>query len=161
MYQDIKDAVSQAKQNRKKEVKIEFGSLVGFAMSGKGIPTLQADQLNVIAHYINSIRTSKDLCPDKQQWPQKLDTAEMIAQDIHIVKLQRQKLQQQTDWQGFIESEWKQLDRYNKIGMFGTPRRREKGMTILPWVWTYMYKNTEGEIGKDATKSRGTCNGGP
>ena len=34
-------------------------------------------------------------------------------------------------------------------------------MTILPLIWTYLYKNTEGEIGKDSTKSRGTCNGGP
>ena len=34
-------------------------------------------------------------------------------------------------------------------------------MTILPWVWTYMYKNTDSEINKDATNSRGTCNGGP
>ena len=76
-------------------------------MSGEGIPTLQADQLNVIAHHINSIRTGKDLWPDKQQWPQKLDTPESIAQEIHIAKLQRKKLQQQTDWQGFLESEWK------------------------------------------------------
>ena len=85
--------------------------------------------------------------------------SEMIAQEIHIAKLQRQKLQQQTDWQGFLESEWKQLDQYNKL--FGTPRRHQKGMTILPWVRTYLYKNTKGEIGKDATKSRGTYNGGP
>ena len=48
-------------------MKIEFGSLVGFAMSGEGIPTLQAVQLNVIAHHINSLRTGKDLWLDKQQ----------------------------------------------------------------------------------------------
>ena len=57
-------------------------------MSGEGIPTLQADQLNVIAHHINSICTGKDLWPDKRQWPQKLDTTESIAQEIHIAKLQ-------------------------------------------------------------------------
>ena len=34
-------------------------------------------------------------------------------------------------------------------------------MTILPWVWTYKYKNTDSESNKDATKSRRTCNGGP
>ena len=54
-YKDITDAVSKARQERKKQVKIEFGSLVGFAMSGEGIPTLQVDQLNVIAHHIYSI----------------------------------------------------------------------------------------------------------
>ena len=58
----------------------------------------------------------------------------MIAQEIHIVKLQRQ-----IDWQGFLESEWKQLDQYNKVGMFDTPRQREKGMTILLWVYVDVY----------------------
>ena len=33
-------------------------------------------------------------------------------------------------------------------------------MSILPWVWTYMYK-TNPEEGKEATKARGTCNRGP
>ena len=42
-HQDIKDAVHQAKQKRKKEVKIEFSSLVSFTMSGEGILALQAD----------------------------------------------------------------------------------------------------------------------
>ena len=74
-YQNIKDAVSQAKQKLKKEVKIEFGSLVGFVMSGEGIPLLQADQLNEIAHHIHSTFTGKDLWPKKQNWPQKLDIA--------------------------------------------------------------------------------------
>ena len=93
-------------------MKIEFGSLVGFAMSGEGISTLQADQLNAITHHIHSICIGKDLWPKKQQWPKKLDTVEMIAQEIHIAKLQQQKLQQQMDWQDFLESEWKQLDQY-------------------------------------------------
>ena len=34
-------------------------------------------------------------------------------------------------------------------------------MNILPWIWTYLYKDTEGEINKDATKYRGTCNSAP
>ena len=43
--------------------------------------------------------------------------------------------------------------------MFDKPVIAEPHMTILPWVWTYLYK--EGEGGKDLTKSRGTCNGSP
>ena len=31
--------------NKQIEIKIEFGSLVGFAMSGEGVPSLQADHL--------------------------------------------------------------------------------------------------------------------
>ena len=33
-------------------------------------------------------------------------------------------------------------------------------MTILPWVWTYLYKE-DPLTGLDIEKSRGTCNGGP
>ena len=84
---DITNAISKARQERKKEIKIEFGSLVGFEMSGEGIPTLQADQLNVIAHHIHSIQTNHDIWPNKQNWPQKLDTADIIEQEIYISKL--------------------------------------------------------------------------
>ena len=47
------------------------------------------------------------------------------------------------------------------MDLFGKPRKRKKGMNILPWGWTYLYKDTEGEINKDATKSRETCNCSP
>jgi len=87
-YKDITDAVSKACQERKKQVKIEFGSLVGFAMSGEGIPTLQADQLNIIAHHIYSIQTKHNLWPDKVQWPQTLKNLDVIEQEIHVSKLQ-------------------------------------------------------------------------
>ena len=43
--------------------------------------------------------------------------------------------------------------------MFGNPITTRYGITILPWVWTYLYK--EGKGGKDQTKARGTCNGSP
>ena len=45
--------------------------------------------------------------------------------------------------------------------MFGYPVKRTIDMVIHSWVWTYMYKDTKGKINKDATKSRGTCNGAP
>ena len=30
--------------------------------------------------------------------------------------------------------------------MFGKPRKRMKEMNILQWMWTYLYKDTEGVI---------------
>ena len=54
---DIIIAVENAKRARQKNITIVFGSLVGFAMSGEGVPTLQADQLNVIAHHLHEINT--------------------------------------------------------------------------------------------------------
>lgn len=41
--------------------------------------------------------------------------------------------------------------------MFGKPVKRLPGMVVLPWVWTYHYK--EGVGGKDQQKARGTANG--
>ena len=105
----------------------------------------------------------QDLWPDKDpnNWPMNIDSHESIEEQIRIAKLQRRKLKLQDDWNGFCLSEWKQLNRYHDVGMFGDPVKRKFGMVILPWVWTYMYKDTKGEINKDATKSQGTCNGGP
>jgi hypothetical protein len=58
---DIKAVIQRARNNKQTTIKIEFGSLVGFAMSGKGVPTLQSDQLNVIAHHLNSINNEEDI----------------------------------------------------------------------------------------------------
>ena len=119
--------------------------------------------MNVIAHHIHSIQMKQDLWPEKDQpkWPKNIDSAESIEQQIQIAKLQQQKLKFQADWEGFLHSEWKQLNRYNEVRMFGDPVKRTIDMVILPWVWTYLYKDTEGKLNKDTTKSRGTCNGGP
>ena len=40
---DMRTAVQRARNNKQTNIKIEFGSLVGFAMSGEGVHTLQAD----------------------------------------------------------------------------------------------------------------------
>jgi hypothetical protein len=36
--------ILRARNNKQTTIKIEFGPLVGFAMSGEGVPTLQSDQ---------------------------------------------------------------------------------------------------------------------
>ena len=41
--QDIINAIHQARMNNQSSIKLEFGSLVGFAMSGEGVPTLQSE----------------------------------------------------------------------------------------------------------------------
>ena len=132
-------------------------------MSGEGIPILQTDQMNVIAHRIHSIRMKQDLWLEKDQtkWPTNIDSAKSIEQQIQIDKLQQQKLKLQADWEGFLHFEWKQLNRYNEVGMIGNPVKRTLDMVILPWVWTYMYRETKDKINKAVTKSQGTCNGGP
>ena len=109
-YDDIISAVKKAKQQHQNKVKVEFDSLVGFLMSGEGIPTLQTDQMNVIAHHIHNIRTKHDLWTNKTAWPNTINSAKIIDHEVKISKLQQKKLQLQDDWEGFCLSEWKQLN---------------------------------------------------
>ena len=53
--QQMKKIIEKARRKKLQKVNIEFESLKAFAINGTGIPTLQADQLNVIAHHINAI----------------------------------------------------------------------------------------------------------
>ena len=64
---DVIKAVENARRNQQKNIHIVFGSLVGFAMSGEGVPTLQADQLNVIAHHLHEINTKEDQWLNKDE----------------------------------------------------------------------------------------------
>ena len=129
---NIRAAVQRARLSGLTNITIEFGSLVGFAMSGEGVPTLQADQLNVIAHYLNEINTKVDLWPNKQDWPHLLDSPEIIPTQIKVNKLRRKLLKETDEWDSLLKSEWKQLNRYKDAGMFGEPIQAKHWMTVLP-----------------------------
>ena len=155
--EDMIQIVVDARKSGKRNLKFEFGSLAGFAMNCNGIPTLQADQLNVIAHHICSIQTQQNIWDNPEEWPDLIDSDEVHQASARISKLKRNQLKMTSDWESFRASEWKQLNRYHKVGMFGNPIAARYGMTILPWVWTHLYE--EGKGSKDQTNARGTCNG--
>jgi hypothetical protein len=67
---DIIKVIQRARNNKQTTIKIEFGSLVGFAMSGEGVPMLQLDQLNIIAHHHNNINNEEEIWLDKTDWLQ-------------------------------------------------------------------------------------------
>ncbi len=134
-------------------------------MSGEGLPTLQFDQLNVIAHHLNAIRNEDDTSwDDPTQWPPVTDDMIIAAirKGIALPKLTRKRLLDTPAWPQFKGSEWTQLNKYHKQGMFGTPGPRPTGdnVVVLPWVWSYLYKLDPVKL-VDVEKSRGTCNGGP
>jgi hypothetical protein len=56
----------------------------------------------------------------------------------------RRVLLQQDDWDEWEQSEWKQLDAYEKQFMFGTPILRKKDFTVFNLIWTYMIKAEDG-----------------
>ena len=104
---DIRAAVQRARLSGPTNITIEFGSLVGFAMSGEGVPTLHADQLNVIAHHLNELNTKVDLWPNKQDWPHLLDSPEIIPTQIKVNKLRKKLVKETDEWDSFLKSEWK------------------------------------------------------
>ena len=107
---DVIIAVENARRNQQKNITIVFGSLVGFAMSGEGVPTLQADQLNVIAHHLHEINTKEDLWLNKDEWPRLMDSPEILPIQMSINKLRRNTLIATPEWDSFLKSEHKQLN---------------------------------------------------
>jgi hypothetical protein len=145
-------------------VKIQFANPRWSAMSGDGLPTLQFDQLNVITHHLNAINNDGTTWNDPIKWPP-LDNENIIAaihKGLALPKLSRRRLLDTPEWPKFKDSEWVQLNKYNKQGMFGEPcpRPLDDDVVVLPWVWSYLYKIDPISI-EDVAKSRGTCNGGP
>jgi hypothetical protein len=108
--EDIKAVIQRTRNNKQTTIKLEFGSLVGFAMSGEGVPTLQSNQLYVIAHHLNSINNEEDIWVDKTEWPQSIDSEEAGKEKVRVNVMKRNKLKQTPEWDAFLQSEWKQLD---------------------------------------------------
>jgi hypothetical protein len=77
-----------------------------------------------------------------------------IADDHAIAKFTRRQLRRREDWQVWKEAKWKQLNSYNTQDIFGDPIPRPAKATVLPFVWTYLFKDGI------KPKACGTCNGG-
>lgn len=160
--QDIQRILAEHRRKKATTIAIEFSLPQWSGTNGEGLPMLHFDQLNVIAHHLHAIETGEDLWKDKTRWPDITDEMldSCIQKGIAVPKLTRRKLKLQEDWLDFQRSEWSQLDKYEKQGMFGEPCTRPQGVTTLPWVWTYLYKPDPITFEPKA-KARGTCNGGP
>ena len=70
------------------------------------------------------------------------------------MKLTRGKLIQMKDWNDWLESEYLQLNQYDRQGMFGDPVAAKKGDAIFHLVWTYNIKAVDGR-----KKARCVCDG--
>jgi hypothetical protein len=57
-----------------------------------------------------------------------------VKEKVKVNLMKRNKLKLTLEWDDFLKSEWKQMDRYEKVGMFGDPVKANQWMTILPWV---------------------------
>jgi hypothetical protein len=66
----------------------------------------------------------------------------MTTGRFHVIaKFTRRTLEQQRDdWTDWAQSEYKQLDQYNKQDMFTAPIQLPPDAAVLNWVWTYVLK---------------------
>jgi hypothetical protein len=157
---DIVRILSEKRAQRKTHVTIQFTQPFWSATSGEGVPTLHFHQLNVIAN----INTGETIWTDPLTCPPISDKslALAICQGIALPKLSHKRAQSFEEWPSFLKSEWSQLDRYKKQGMFGEPCSRpsyDLDCVVLPWVWTYLFKLDPLTL-ESMEKSRRTCNRG-
>eukprot|EP00980_Cylindrotheca_fusiformis_P020335 scaffold7349_cov135-Cylindrotheca_fusiformis.AAC.1 len=167
----LRQILQEMRQQRKGQytnLRIQFAKPKWHSMNGEGLPTLAFDQLNVITHHLRAIHNgghTPSWDTKKHKWPpiRADDVEAVINKGVAMPKLTRRKLQNNpAEWAEFQKSEYAQLDKYHKQGMFGTPvpRPADPSAVVLPWVWTYIYKTNPLTL-KKVPKARGTCNGGP
>ena len=95
LISDILEVLREERADGKRMAAIEFGSLTAFALNGNGVPTLQTDQLNVVAHHLNALKMKEDnhvakdiyheFWGDPMEWPDPIDK-------FNISKLTRRKI---------------------------------------------------------------------
>jgi hypothetical protein len=66
---EVVQIMAEKRLQRKQYVTVQFAQPAWSATSSEGVPTLQFDQLNVIAHHMHAINTGETLWTDPLSWP--------------------------------------------------------------------------------------------
>jgi hypothetical protein len=106
-------------------------------LSAVDLPQFYFDQLRVMQAHIEHIVQA------------------VVHKAITGPKFNRRSLQKQSDWPEWRDSEWIQLNNYDKQGMFGIPCTAPFDASIFFWVWLYSIKPHE----NNRKKVRGVCDG--
>jgi hypothetical protein len=158
--QDIIDIfLLLATTNAPKAILLMQHSAIRDGLVETGIPQVNVDQLNCRFAFDDIEVMSQD---QFDCWFSSLPTCfYQLVEDGGVLnlttachKLTRRLLLQQDDWHEWEQSEWKQLDAYEKQFMFGTPIQRRKDFAVFNLIWTYMIKAEDGR-----KKARCTCDG--
>jgi hypothetical protein len=158
--QDIIDIfLLLATTNAPKAILLMQHSAIRDGLVETGIPQVNVDQLNCRFTFDDIEVMSQD---QFDRWFSSLPTCFYeLVEDGGVLnlttachKLTRRLLLQQDDWHEWEQSEWKQLDAYEKQFMFGTPIQRRKDFAVFNLIWTYMIKAEDGR-----KKARCTCDG--
>jgi hypothetical protein len=115
---DVHKAIALARQAAQTSIVIVFTKdEAKNTLSAVGLPQLYVDQLRVMqAHIGHTVQA-------------------VVHKAITGPKFNRRSLQKQSDWHEWRDSEWIQLDNYDKQGMFGMPCTAPLDASIFFWVW--------------------------
>ncbi|KAL7550176.1 hypothetical protein ACHAWF_013416 [Thalassiosira exigua] len=83
-----------------------------------------------------------------------VESGDVLNYVTRAMRLTRGRLLRQDDWKDWQNSEYLQLDQYDKQGMFGDPVTVESKEAVFHLVWSYAVKAADGQ-----KKARMTCDG--
>jgi hypothetical protein len=87
-------------------------------------------------------------------WYEIVESSDICNCMTRAMRLTRCRLLKQDDWTEWQESEYLQLDQYDKQTMFGDPVAVDKDDAVFHLVWTYNIKTLNGR-----KKAQCVCNG--
>jgi hypothetical protein len=162
---DVKSIIRDQRQKRKTNITIQLAKPLAPAMADHGVPQLHLDQLNVIAHHLDTIKQNRTT-----SWPgsptdmpplDEDDIVAAISKGLAIPRMTRRTVMNSPEAAKWRTTEWTQLTKYQNQGMFGDPCERPDDPTavILPFVWTYVHKLAP-ITNVIVEKACATCNGG-
>jgi hypothetical protein len=126
-------------------------------ISNKGLPIMSKDDFSQFTH--DQLNNRLNLLTNGPTFQRGLryklvDSGNVLNCTTKAMRLTRGRLLKQTDWNKWQDSEFLQLDQYDKQQMFGNPVMVEEDNAVFHLVWTYSIKTLDGR-----KKARCICNG--
>ena len=156
LIKDMDDVISFFKSDKTKIVSIKLIQPNPTAVhDDTGLPQLNFDQfINVAAYHQDIIGENIKFIVDQEMD----DNSHIQISKMIKNTLTRTKLQKRPDWSKWEQSEFLQLDQYDRQNMFGLPGPIPADIenpSILPMIWVYIIK-VDGRY-----KARCVANGAP
>jgi len=156
---EVNAALAKASSYKEYDVILQFSHPeIRHGLSNKGIPIVSREQFTQL--HLDQLNNRWQL-PSKEDALPHPDSNYSIEHEggvrnmtTRVMKLTRKILKQQDDWNDWRDSEWLQLDQYDKQGMFGKPVKVDTTESVFYLVWTYVIKTAD-----KRKKARCTCDG--
>jgi hypothetical protein len=126
-------------------------------ISNKGLPIMSKEDFLQFTH--DQLNNRLDLITDDPIFLQGgqyniVESGNVHNYTMRVMRITRGRLLKQVDWTDWQDSEYLQLDQYDKQTMFGDPIAVDKDDAVFHLVWTYNIKALNG-----CKKARCVCDG--